>query len=226
MDTIIHKKGDGGVARDTVNPEVLVVMMGDGIGWDDERIAYEAGKFTIPSTEINWPGFPLASAQEWTEALGKGGLTEAQTLSLFARRTQLYEGYTVHIALDSSVLPYHLLGNGDPNHGSCFDPNCQDRYFRDALVWDGVAENNCRCDMPRARIIHMNRIRLVRDQALAELDVLFMLALEAGDLVEQQKITEEMQSLRDIPQTFDLSKYRTPNTLKASWPSEILPLPY
>ncbi|MQF67157.1 hypothetical protein FIM07_01775 [SAR202 cluster bacterium AD-802-F09_MRT_200m] len=56
MDTIIHKKGDGGVARDTVNPEVLVVMMGDGIGWDDERIAYEAGKFTIPPTEINWPG--------------------------------------------------------------------------------------------------------------------------------------------------------------------------
>jgi len=89
--------------------------------------------------------------------------------------------------------------------------------FRDAWEW----ANGVRVNMPRARIIHMDRIRNVRDAELEQLDVPFMQALEAGDVAEQQRIAGLKQVLRDIPQTFDLSRYRTPATLKSAWPPEL-----
>ena len=96
-----------------------------------------------------------------------------------------------------------------------------DRTFRNA--WEQDNNGHPRVNMPRARIIHMNRIRLVRDVELAALDVLFMRAVEAGDAAEQQRIAALKQVLRDIPATFDLSVYTTPNALKAAWPTELPP---
>lgn len=93
-----------------------------------------------------------------------------------------------------------------------------DRYFRDA--WEDQTTAVI-VNMPKARIIHMTRIRKVRDQELASLDVPYLKALESGDGPEQQRIAALKQALRDIPQTFDLAKYRAPNTLKAAWPPEL-----
>ena len=84
--------------------------------------------------------------------------------------------------------------------------------FRDAWEWtDRISVN-----MPKARTIHMNRIRVYRNAELekesgskdrqpAEIEALFTPERQA-----------RLQELRDIPQTFDLAKYRVPGTLKAA----------
>tara|TARA_B100000315_G_C14569911_1_gene584940 strand:- start:1655 stop:2242 length:588 start_codon:yes stop_codon:yes gene_type:complete len=119
-------------------------------------------------------------------------------------------------------LPYHIKGNGDPLHGACLDPNCHDRYFRDAMMWDETSPAKCRCAMPKAEVIHMDRIRKVRDAELAKLDVPFMKALESGDTAVQQGIAAQKQLLRDLPQTFDLTVANTPEELKVLWPAGLL----
>ena len=48
-----------------------------------------------------------------------------------------------------------------------------------------------------------------------------MRAVEAEDTLEQARVAARKQTLRDIPQTFDLAKYRTPATLKAAWPTDL-----
>ena len=77
-------------------------------------------------------------------------------------------------------------------------------------------------NMAKARVIHMNRIRAIRDKQLADLDVPFMRAVEAGDASEQARVANEKQVLRDIPATFDITTgVDTPEKLKAKWPSEL-----
>jgi hypothetical protein len=72
--------------------------------------------------------------------------------------------------------------------------------------------------MAKARVIHLAEIRRVRDAELAALDVPFMRAIETGDRDAQAAIAQQKQTLRDIPQTFDLANARTPEQLKALWP--------
>jgi len=78
-------------------------------------------------------------------------------------------------------------------------------------------------NMSKARGIHMDKIRLVRNKQLADLDVSFMRAVETGDASELVRIASEKQALRDIPQTLDLTT-DTPEELKAIWPTELLEL--
>jgi hypothetical protein len=75
-------------------------------------------------------------------------------------------------------------------------------------------------NMTKARVIHMDAIRVVRNAELAAKDITFMRAVEAGDTSAQSTIATEKQVLRDIPQTFDLSS-RTPQQLKGKWPAEL-----
>ena len=78
-------------------------------------------------------------------------------------------------------------------------------------------------NMTKARTIHMDKIRLVRNKQLADLDVPFMRAMETGDANELARIASEKQALRDIPQTLDLTT-DTPEELKAIWPIELFEL--
>jgi hypothetical protein len=91
-------------------------------------------------------------------------------------------------------------------------------YFFEAWEWDdGVVVN-----MTKARGIHMNVIRKVRDAELAAKDITFMRAVEAGDTSAQATIATQKQTLRDIPATFDITTgVTTPAQLKAKWPSEL-----
>jgi len=77
-----------------------------------------------------------------------------------------------------------------------------------------------RVNMAKARAIHMDVIRSVRNAELAALDIPFMRAVEAGDTEAQANIAKAKQTLRDIPQTFDLGA-STPTQLKQKWPSEL-----
>ena len=77
-------------------------------------------------------------------------------------------------------------------------------------------------NMTKARVIHMDAIRLVRNAELAAKDITFMRAVEAGDTDAQTTIGTEKQVLRDIPATFDITTDAgTPELLKAKWPAEL-----
>lgn len=90
--------------------------------------------------------------------------------------------------------------------------------FRDAWEDTGTAVV---VNMPRARIIHMGRIRLARDAELVKLDGLYLQSVETGDALEQDRIATLKQVLRDVPQSFDLSRFRLPNTLNEAWPQDL-----
>jgi len=71
-------------------------------------------------------------------------------------------------------------------------------------------------NMSKARGIHMDKIREVRNKELVKKDIDFMKALEADD-GSHKAIATEKQVLRDIPQTFDLTT-DTSEQLKELWP--------
>lgn len=83
-----------------------------------------------------------------------------------------------------------------------------DRTFRNA--WK-EGQGKPEVDMPKAREIHMGRIRIDRDKKLTELD-----KRNYGS-----EFDAERQTLRDIPQSFDLEIATTPDELKALWPGEL-----
>lgn len=128
-------------------------------------------------------------------------------------------GVTGHVPVttrlfDQSLLPYHAFR--DQHHAMCFDPDCHDRYFRDALEDDGVGVS---INMDKARAVHLGRIRTIRNEELVktsgskyrqppELEALF---------TSQRQVL--LQDLRDIPTTLDLN-VSTPEELKAVWPTE------
>jgi len=77
-------------------------------------------------------------------------------------------------------------------------------------------------NMTKARAIHLEKIRLVRNAELAKEDITFMRAVEAGDTDTQATIATKKQTLRDIPATFDITTdVDTPEKLKAKWPAEL-----
>ena len=84
-----------------------------------------------------------------------------------------------------------------------------DRYFRGAWRKNGV---NVDIDMPKARDIHMSKIRSIRNKELERLDIE---QLKGNDVAAQK------QALRDLPDNFDLSGATTPEELKALWPNEL-----
>ena len=77
-------------------------------------------------------------------------------------------------------------------------------------------------DMTKARAIHLEEIRRVRNEELVKEDVTFMRAVEDGDTDAQATIKTKKQTLRDIPATFDITTdVDTPEKLKAKWPTEL-----
>lgn len=93
-----------------------------------------------------------------------------------------------------------------------------DRTFRGAweLTGDVVSVN-----MPKARVIHMDRIRILRNKKLKDLDVDYIMALETSDQANMSEIAALKKILRDIPQAFDLSVAKTPEELKTLMPEEL-----
>lgn len=91
--------------------------------------------------------------------------------------------------------------------------------FRNA--WEVDAAGKIVVNMTKARLLHMQDIRVVRNQRLTELDIPFIRAVEIGDSSEQERIRVQKQVLRDIPETFALADYTTPESLKAAWPDEL-----
>lgn len=90
----------------------------------------------------------------------------------------------------------------------------QDRMFRDALVDDGTRLVH---DMPRAREIHRQRLRVARAPVLAALDVEYQRADEQGDKPEKARVVAKKQELRDITAHPGIEAAQTTDELKAVW---------
>lgn len=88
-----------------------------------------------------------------------------------------------------------------------------ERTFRNAWVKDGEKVS---VDMPKARVIRMDCIRLVRNKELDDSDKEIVRAVE--DEIDLTPLKTKRQELRDIPQDFDLSVFTTPQALKNAWP--------
>ena len=96
-----------------------------------------------------------------------------------------------------------------------------DKTFRNAWTDDNDTDA-VEVDMVKARPIHMNVIRGLRDKKLEDLGIDYMRALEQNDTKTQESIATQKQALRDLPTTYDLSKYHTPEALKEAIPKEVL----
>ena len=94
----------------------------------------------------------------------------------------------------------------------------QDRRYRNAWRDTGATIEH---DMGHAREIHMDHIRKARNRAIVALDVPFMRLLEEEGGTERGRIVARKQALRDIPQTFDLTKAETPEALATLWPEDL-----
>jgi len=90
-----------------------------------------------------------------------------------------------------------------------------DRTFRNALRDRG---GKLEVDMPEARKIHLDRIRVARVAKLTELDGEWMRATGQGKKAEADAVEVQRQKLRDLPATLGAEAARTPEELKALWP--------
>ena len=75
-------------------------------------------------------------------------------------------------------------------------------------------------DMAKAREIHKTNIRIARTSKLAELDVEFQKALEAG--ASTTDIVAKKQALRDAPADSGIAAASDTDALKAQWKTDIL----
>jgi len=123
----------------------------------------------------------------------------------------------------SSDHEFHLIENEDLNSKVT---ECQGSTFRygswnSVGAWEMDTDGLPKVNIEKARAVHMDHIREARNVELEKLDVPYMRAVEAADTDEQANISTQKQTLRDIPETFDLEGYTTPATLKDAWPDEL-----
>ena len=89
-------------------------------------------------------------------------------------------------------------------------------------AWEMEPDGTPKVNMAKARIVHMDKIRAVRDRELMKRDISLARAVDSGDTSAQKKIAAEKKMLKDIPQTFDLNIAREAHQLQELWPKELL----
>ena len=99
--------------------------------------------------------------------------------------------------------------NGDVREASSLTVPA-DRTFRGAWQFNGDAVE---VDMTNALAIHKDNLRAERSPRLADLDVQYMKALEAG--TGAAEIASEKETLRNITDDARLAAATTPDELKA-----------
>ena len=94
-----------------------------------------------------------------------------------------------------------------------------DRHFRNAWTLSGSTISE---DLATAKDIFKNKIREVRKPLLAEEDVVYMKALEAGDSSAQSASVAKKKALRDAPAAKAITDADTIAKLKAAWDTDLL----
>ena len=213
---------DGTVSIRTVAKELVEAFMGSGGIFRLEDVGREIAKCLIKSREDSiafkrdgWAAFlePRIGTPEemihrrFVMAGVNGGLTEDEVYQLIADRdcpamNDVGVACTDIHQLDSADLP-------------------QSRVFRDEWECIGGKVNP---NMPKARLKHMNRLRPVRNDELEKESGSKYRLPPAIEALLPTETKTKLQRLRDIPQTFDLEQYTTPEALQEAWPDDI-PVP-
>lgn len=81
-----------------------------------------------------------------------------------------------------------------------------------------VVGNSVIVDMPAARNIWRDKMRVARAPKLSALDVEFMRAVERNDAAMQASIATQKQALRDITQDPLIESAATTSELRVIWP--------
>lgn len=93
-----------------------------------------------------------------------------------------------------------------------------DRTFRNAWK-DGPGKPDV--DMPKAREIHRDRLRIMRQPLLEALDVEYLKADEEGRDHDKRGITARKQALRSVTDDARIELAETPEALKAAVPEAL-----
>ena len=116
MKVIVHVLADNRVNITHLNPKLLEVMTGQGLGWSQERIDLEVGKFTDPpDPEI---GKLDSVVRPYISGIAFGGLSVDDAIDLVNAKDDP-EGCTGCVIVDDSDLP-------------------SDRSMRDQWLWDPI----------------------------------------------------------------------------------------
>jgi len=187
----------GNVEVGIVSEELVAQMMGAGGVIRESEMEGQIDKHVAA-------GISREIATAYVEGITFGGLSEDEALTRIYEKDKPQSALAVHIIDDTQIPADHVC-----------ESSCE---LFDAWEWtDKVIVN-----MPKARGVHMNVIRVVRNAELVKEDLTFMRAVEDGDTDAQATIKTKKQTLRDIPQTFDLTTDNdTPEELKAKWPAEL-----
>ena len=192
---------NGTVRVTTPAPEAMSALTGSGGKLHPDHIEKQSAAYAAA-------GMSSESALKLATAYANGGLDDAEALDLIWQRTladQKKKGNnpTNVVNIEADSLPYF---------GS---------FGRAAWKQDGATAPVL--DMEKARTIKTDQIRPERNKRLADLDVTYLRADEAGDTATKEKIAVQKQKMRDLPATIqsDLNALDTPDKLEKfepDWP--------
>lgn len=127
-------------------------------------------------------------------AIARWAETEDEFIARIAAKDAPKDAINIHVC-DESEIP-------------------ADRTFRNA--WEDTGKISV--NMPKARRIHRDQLRVLRKPLLETLDVEYQRADERGDLLEKRRIAVEKQKLRDVTADPAIEAATTPEELKAAVP--------
>ena len=94
-----------------------------------------------------------------------------------------------------------------------------DRHFRNAWSLSGKTITE---DLTASKVIFKDKIREARTPLLAEEDVVYMKALEAGDTDAQAASVTKKTNLRNAPAASAITNASSISALKAAWDTSVL----
>lgn len=115
---------------------------------------------------------------------------------------------------EGEILEYHFIDDADVTP----ELNKENRMYRKAATF---LNGKVVYDLDRAKAIHLDVLREMRIPKLKELDWQYQQADEQGNLSKKQEIATLKQTLRDIPQNYDLSSSKTVSELREMIPQEL-----
>jgi hypothetical protein len=190
------------------------------IAWVDPQGRYRNTSFAYKGLMEQFGFATEDEAMEWgwAETLRKRGLAADYPhfiLDSDDQATRLTE-------IQGTYFRYGVFMKRD--YEERYNDDGSEMFTRDARdgAWEIDTDGRPKINMAKARGVQMDKIRVVRNKELAQEDTNMLKALEAGDTSAQSAVNAKKQTLRDIPQTFDLTTDNdTPAELKVKWPTEL-----
>ena len=160
----------------------------------------------------------------YNDAKRPAGETEAECLERTWAAIVERGGYGIsadhpHNYVEESAIKTKIntLSNLDFRYAG--KPDADGRNSATGGAWEMDSDGTPKVNMTKARAVQMDRIRVMRDKELEKKDLELLKAMESGDSSAEATIKTDRQTLRDIPQTFDITTgVDTPEQLKAKWP--------